>query len=559
MPTSKPLLELVPEIVNHIERHRDHLQFNLRLYNMYEGQIRQEIEDSLRAEMVSTAAFNRASKRIPSLNILKKGTDKLSVVYNTRPIRKTANAQDQKLLEDVVRESAFNGVMCNSNIILNLQHMGAIEPFIEDGKPRMRVLTGHQFLPFSDDKKNPSKMTVAIKLLGSEQRIIKQREYTSDKGEVNTDDEKIHLVDIFALYSDDSFLIIDDTGTVQDKKMAEAGAANGKNPFGIIPFFYLNKSRFQLVPFPNQPGFDISILIPKLLTDLNYAAQFQSHSILWTRNADISGAEVHPDAIVNLGDTQEGQGDPEMGSVNPQVDIEKVLQLIEFELSAYFSSIGIKTTGLGSMMPGREASGVAKMMDQGDTSEAGAKQIEFFKDLERQLWDWYAKLHNASVKGGNLPGVAKFTDSFASSFSISFDPVKPLESAKQKIERVKLLREAKLASREQAIKIINPDFTDAEVEEWIASLDAEREQNMTFMMGDAPGAVDPLEKPVQNQAQRSGHSHSLPDGRKTGTTESQTGEQHDHTLPDGGRTGQAPGGPGHTHSTPDGDTGGPGA
>ena len=48
--TQKPLLDLIPDILVHIRKHEETLQYNLRLYRVLEGQIRAEIESSMRKD-----------------------------------------------------------------------------------------------------------------------------------------------------------------------------------------------------------------------------------------------------------------------------------------------------------------------------------------------------------------------------------------------------------------------------------------------------------------------------------------------------------------------------
>lgn len=470
MGTRKPLVQLIPEIVSHIERHRDTLQFNLRLYEVDEGQLGKEIEASLRKEMVSAPALHRALQRIPAINILKKAVDKLSKVYAQTPIRSTKDQGDQVLVDALVKVADVDNTLSCANRLYNLQRMCAVEFFVQDGKQSARVLAGHQFLPFSDDPTNPLNATVLIKYMGSE--IKETMQVNSDDGTRQTQEKNIRNVSIFHLYSDDEFLVIDSEGTIRVDKMREMGLADGRNPYGTIPFVYINASKFELVPYPNKTGLDIAILVPKLLTDLNYAAQFLSHSIIWTKNADLAGAEIHPDSIVNLGDSHEG-GDPEIGTIDPKTDIQAVLQLIEFQMSGYLSSIGIKAATVGSMMPGREASGFAKAMDEGDATQERNNQAEEFKRFERCFWEKLAKLQTYWSAQGKVTEKRLFTPDFVTNFSIRFGEMKHLTSMQEKVERVKTMRDLGLMSRTQAIKELNPDFTPEQVDKWIEELDAD--------------------------------------------------------------------------------------
>jgi hypothetical protein len=475
MPTQRPLRDMIPDLVQHISNHRSTLQFNFRLYKIDEGQIREEVEQSLKEEMISVSAYNRAIKRIPSINIPKKTTDKLSKVYSTPPVRKTSD-KDTELVDTISKVSDIDNVMHFSNRYYNLQKMSAIEFYAKDGKQKMRVLAGHQYLPYSDDPVDPLNMTVFIKFMGSEKiwgpAFDHYGRKVSNQGEPKQ-------IDVFHVYSDDEFLVLDNEGNIHLDKMTEMDRADGVNPAGVIPFVHFSHSALELIPYPNKTALDIAILIPKLLTDLNYAAQFMSHSLIYTRNTDLKGAEVAPDAILNLGDTDPTGGVPEIGTITPQVAIENVLQLIEFEMSAYFASIGIKAATQGSMMPGREASGFAKAMDEGDVTSERKVQVEAYKIFERKVWDRLAKMQAYWSRANLVNEKRTFSPDFIENFSVVFGDMKHLVSNNEKVDRVKAMRDLKLISRKQALKFLEPDLTDEQIQERLDEIDEETEENTT--------------------------------------------------------------------------------
>lgn len=489
MPTSKPLVELIPDIIEHYNKNLEYLQFNLRIYRILEGQVKSEVEDSLRKEILSKSALSRALQRIPSLNVLKKAVDKLSRVYIELPLRLADNDTDKDILKNIGHESRIDNVLMEANRIFNAQHTFAIEPYVKEGKHCFRVLAAHQFLPYSDDVSDPTCPTVFIKLMGSE---YKNCGYTVDsEGNKNSNVDDIRLVDILWLYSDKEFLIIDSQGSIRVDKMEQIGNTSGVNPFGKIPFVIGNKSKFELIPFPNQGGLDISILIPKLLTDLNYASQFMSHSIIWTRNADLSGQEVNPDSIVNLGDSTSENGDPDIGTINPTVDITNSIKLIEFELSSYLSTIGIKTNFDNSSEPG---AGVSKAIDEGDITAEYKVQTDFFKRIEYMLWDLMQTVQEVWTSEGRLDNGERrlFSDSFLESFRIHFKEIKTLKTHQQMLDEIKVARELKLMSRKQALRELKPELTESQIDSILEEIDEEQKADFDNMMQNGMmGVTDP--------------------------------------------------------------------
>lgn len=485
MRTQKPLKDLIPDIIQQFERYRDQLQFDLELYQMHEGQIRKQVEISLAQEMFSQSALKRAIQRIPSINIPRKTTDKLSKVYAQAPIRFSDKNGD--LIHEFSSNLNLNSMMAHCNKMSNLNKRCALEIYLEENKQKVRVLNAHQFYVYSDSPTSPNKMTVFCKLLGREEKHITP--VVDQRGKRVTNEEEIRLVDIIAIYSDTEFLIIDTDGTIRTDKMAEMNINSTKNPFGVIPFVYVNKSKTELIPYPNQTAYDIGILIPKLLTDLNYSAQFLSHSVIWTKNADLQGSEINPDAIVDLGDTDSDGNSPEMGTIEPKTDIEGVLKLIEFQLSSYLSTEGLKAGTIGQLEASNAASGVSKIMDESDATEARKEQTELFRSVENEFWFKFSKMQDYWSNKGNVKKTEKFSEGFLETFSIKFAEIKPLETEKEKYDKMKVARELKLITKKQALQELYPNLPKTQIEARLKELEEElkKEKDEMMEMGLTPG------------------------------------------------------------------------
>ena len=485
MKTQKPLRELLPDIKREFERYREQLQFDLDLYQMHEGQIRKFVEESLSIEMMSQAALKRAKQRIPSINIARKVTDKLSKVYAQAPIRFAK--EDMELIEDFSRMMHLNSEMGYANQMSNLNKRCALELYQEEGKQKVRVLTAHQFFVFSDSPTSPNKPTVFVKLLGRD--FVPSDTVTDERGERITNEDDIRLVDVFAVYSDNEFLIADSDGKLREDKMMEMGITSMTNPFGTIPFVYINKSKTELMPYPNQTTFDLGVLIPKLLTDLNYSAQFQSHSIMWTKNSDIQGAEINPDVLIDLGDSNPESGDPEIGTIEPKTDIDGVLKLVQAQLAMYMSTEGLKSGSIGQVEASSASSGIAKIIDESDATEARKQQTELFRMAEKEFWTKFAKMQDVWARTGQVENKQTFNPEFIESFNIKFAEIKPLESEKEKFEKMKVARDLKLITKRQALREIYPNLPEAQLDKRLEELEEElkKEKREMMSMGLTPG------------------------------------------------------------------------
>jgi len=411
-------------------------------------------------------------------------TDKLSKVYVEAPIRQADKTPDIELMDNLTDIMQANTILAQSNKLMNAQKSCAIEPYLDGREQRLRVIPNHKFLPFSDDPTNPLKMTVFIKLLGS--TTVTDHTTTQRDGTNNEQlKSNIRTINIYQAFSDTQVMIFNSDGNIEVKMMQQFGIADMKNEFGVIPQTYINTSSNMLIPYANQSGFDMSILIPKLLTDLNYAVQFLSHSILWVKNANLEEQELNPDVVLDLGEgggAGDTQGEPEIGTIDPTVQIEEQLQLIQFQFAGYLSSVGIKSSNVGSMMPGREASGFAKAMDEGDSTAVRKEQSELYRHVEKQLWNKIQMAQKIWSTKGLVNESRQFSDSFKDSFSVKFAEMKILKTDKEKIDEAKMLRDMGLMTPKQAIKFLKPDFTDSQVNQWVAELEAQEKKDLEMQL-----------------------------------------------------------------------------
>jgi len=372
--------------------------------------------------------------------------------------------------------------MMQSNRLLNAMMSCAVEPYIDENEQRLRVIPNHLFLPFSDNMNNPMKITVFIKLLGS--KTIDYTTTASNGTNIQQTKNNIRTVDIYQAFSDDEIIIFTSDGNVDSEEMNKLGL-NGVNPFGEIPQTYLNLSTNMLIPFANQAGLDMSILIPKLLTDLNYSVQFLSHSILWTKNTNLEDQELNPDAVLDLGSgggPGDTDGEPEIGTIDPQIEIEGQLQLIQFQFSAYLASEGIQTGNIGSMMPGREASGFAKAMDEGDTTQVRKEQSEFYRHVEKKLWSKIKAVQKVWSEMGLVDESSQFTEQFIDTFAVKFAEMKLLKTDSEKLDETKKWTDLSLMTPKQAIKFLKPDLTDEQVDQWVKELEENNKKELELMM-----------------------------------------------------------------------------
>jgi hypothetical protein len=465
MPTKKPLRDMMGPIHQHIRNHLEYLTYNNRLFLVFEGQLRKEIEDSLRLEL-SDNAYKKAIQRVPSINLLTRIIDKLSRVYSQPVERTTASATDQALIKQYETDAAVTDKMASANKLYNLHKCAAVEAFVQDEEMHLRVVPANSFLFFSDDLVNPLRPTVYIKFMDT----VRNRPFTDRDGRrVEIDD--IRLVQAYYLWSDDEFMITDSEGQIRSDLMKER-ELQGVNPLGRLPAAYINRSDFRLIPLPDTDTLENTVLIPKLLADLNYAVQFQSHTILVATDLNLpADMTLNPDTVWDLSSKDEVKHG-RFEAIKPSVDIDQVIGLVKATLAIWLESRNIQAGDMGQMSPGDAASGLARIIDESDATQDRQAQCVRFQSVERDVWSLIAAMHNYLAASGQIKDTRQFSDDLR--VSVRFGDQKPVVTDQEKVTVITLKLASGLITTERAIRELYPNWSDEEVAAELKALTDER-------------------------------------------------------------------------------------
>lgn len=465
------LKDQVPDILAYIRDHQERLTVNNTLFEVYEGALIKYVEKSLQTQL-SAQPYMDAKERIPGINIIRKVVNKLSRIYLEPPMRVPVDPEDKEILDYYTNSMHLNSFMHDSNVFFNLCKNSALEPFIEDGEPKIRVIPSHQFLVMSDDIVNPTRPTVFIKCMG--------QRYTSTFSP-DTNQETTQLVNVYWLYTDTEFLAIDETGAVQEEDMQ---GTEGVNPYGKIPFIYVNRSRYQLMPNPDTDMLRMGILIPILLADINFAAKYQTFSIVYGIDLDVENLNFGPNALWNFKSDAQGIK-PEVGTIKPSADLIEMIQSIQNQLGMWFETRDLKATTVGNVQVENAASGIALLIQNLDTSEDRKVQTRYFQAAEQDLWTLLAKnMHPYWVEAGLIDYPGAWMDD---KVIVKFPEIRPLKTEQELITNVVMKLGEGLVSRRQALQEVYPDFTEVQIDSLIKEID----KDSLGMMSQAPFMEQP--------------------------------------------------------------------
>ena len=456
--------EDIESIINHAEhvQSTNNIVHN-ELLDIYEGNLIEYVEQSMQQEF-SANAFEAAKVRIAPINILKRTTDKLAKVYSQGVER--SSATDNDLVTEYEEVLDLDNEMSNADSMLNLLRSIAFEPYVKDGVPKLRVLTPNQFTVWSNDSHDKTNPTAFIKFMGS---MVKSETIE----ETNVD----RRVNIYVLYDHEEFVKVNGDGEILERKRHEIGR---------IPFTYMNLSISKLIPSPDKDSFAMSVLIPKLLSDLNYASKYLSHGIRYSIDLDVSNLEGNPDAFWQMSSTDKENANPSVGVIAPSVDIDKVLTLTKEQLVMYLESRSLKVGSTGKFE--NSASGLAKIIDSADVTDVRKENMKRFKAGEQDLWSLLATMHNAWIESEMIESIdLKSTFSVDFKISLKYGDMTPIVDPQEKRDNLEFKLTNKLTTYERAVRESNPDLTKDEQDTLLEELAIERQSTETTKVDNGSG------------------------------------------------------------------------
>ena len=473
------LREEIPALLSWVRENDGRLKHSHDLLCMYENDLLRFIEDMFKAEM-GPQTYEAIRPRIPPINVLRKIIEKLAMIYAETPDRRVVDGsdQDQELLQFYVDLMDPDGNFNQSNEFLNLDRYNCIQPFFDEtvSKPAMRAIPNDRWLPYSTDKMNPTRWTHLILHMGQNMKHCSVNGKSEDKP-----------VQIYWAYTKDEFIIFDSDEDPRFDLMAEAGNPDGINPLEEIPAVMTNSSRSFLVPPMDSDTKRMTILIPALLSDLNYSAKYQSFSAIFAFNMQKEDWTFAPNAIHFADDKPGGEGAARVEVVKPQVDFTEIVQLIVTELSMWLNSRGIKPGSMGDLNQNNLASGISKIIDEMDTSEIRQKQAKIYSQAEEKFWELVLKkYHPIWVSEGRVENRHTFTPT--AFVEVGFPPQKPIISRGELVDTAKKEVEAGFLARRTAMEMLNPDWSDERIEEEIEDMD-----RGSFVDIGSPEQIEPID------------------------------------------------------------------
>lgn len=440
---NKEILKSLAEDVFSPSR-REARRQDYRRYLMFNGKNAEIIKEAIAKEFSKPETVEELIARLIPINIVQKIIYKLAGVYTESPLRnvKDKSVKDQDLLERYIDILHLDIRMKEANRYFKLFKRNLMEIFMdEQGTPCVRNIPRHAYEVYSFSSLKPNEPQVIVKIIKEDNDMKKS---------------------VLAFYSDESHWVTDGAGTILSDKMAAMENQNGLNPYGKLPFIYINESSNSVDPLPDDDLLRMGVAIPLLLTDAAFALKYQSNSIIWTIG-DVGEVPSNPNSVLPMNYDAEGNK-PEIGQIKPEVDTDKVITYIKTLVALLLTT---KQLSVGTVKMNLDAadaaSGISKLIDSAESVEDKKDQQAYFENAEAQMWELISKYMIPYWRSNGIR--PDMDEEFSSVFEVSvfFREPKVMLSEMEQIEISKARLDAGFSTLQRELEILYPQLSKEEV------------------------------------------------------------------------------------------------
>lgn len=424
---------------------------NKNLYELYEGAIRKHAIARINKEFKDPKNQAELSHRILEVDLVKRIVNKLSKAYSKSPNRKIIGTPaDQELYDWYVNTMDLNNAMKRADKAFNNYKEFLIYPYFStrSNLPSLKVIDPFKYIAISTDMDDDSVATTYAVIAG-----------VSENGK-----EKLYCAD------NERFWIQDSDGEILTDELAKLGNLDGVNIYGAVPYIYGKNAIATVMPYPDESMEGIATLIPLLCADINFSIKYMAFSIVYGINMKAETFNRSPAAFISL--VKEDINDetkPELGQLKPEIDISEVFESIMNQLDLWLNMRGIT----GSIVKSKDiASGISKMIEEADvTDQISNNQVEYIK-AEKQIFEFIKKAHE--IWKGQNPAIPSGSFTEESELLIEFERIEPIRSRSDIVKEVAEEKAAGLTSVKRAVKRINPNLPDEEIDKILEEIEEEK-------------------------------------------------------------------------------------
>jgi len=139
-------------------------------------------------------------------------------------------------------------------------------------------------------------------------------------------------------------------------------------------------------------------------------------------------------------------------------------------------TMGVKSSGMGNISVTSASSGIAKAIDEVDTTNIRKDQMKIFTGIERELWSLIYDLNEFWVKSNELPDAKLLSDDFWP--TVKYEEGTVVVDPKQQLELLTKKLEAGFTSYRRALAEANPEMSSDEIDDLMVEIEEEKAERV---------------------------------------------------------------------------------
>lgn len=344
------------------------------------------VEEKLKAEFKAETV--QAMRKILSINVAERITDKMATVYQTPPTRSFTTKSSEKIsdeqakyIDDVFKSGKFNVKLQTANKREKYQNQTILQVLPAKGVLDMRVYHPHQIdvIPLESDPEQAFAYVIssydrAKSLIGGDGKD----ETIADRN----DAERKRRADMrFVWWSAEHNFITDGNAVIvqDDPKDVE-------NPIKRLPFYDLcDEKENEFWIRKGNTVIDFTLDFSVVLSDTANINRLQGYAQGVIKSKDKpSDIRVGPENFIWLQLDPEGAVQPDVDFITPNPDMQASLDFLDRLVSYFLTAEGIDPKAVTSKGEGQKyGSGYERMLAMYEAFEASRDDIEKFQSVEQ--------------------------------------------------------------------------------------------------------------------------------------------------------------------------------
>lgn len=433
--------------------------------------------------------------RIAPVNLLKKIIKKKCTIYKESPFRNTELDSDQNLIDYYVEKMSLNEQMLKfdcyrelfSNTVNYIHPIPGGDLISRVTPPYLYTLTGSPVDPtkvtsISFNSFDESGLITPLQDVPGGGNFSRQTQLETKEGIVDSLEKDIDDGDrVFISWSESQHITFNEKGEI----LVQDESGDFSNPIDRMPIV-LGRKETDVSVWAEQGEdlVDLAMAAQLALSDILTIAKHQGFSILnIISEEEPKNLTFGLNRAIWLKQTQDGP-QPSIGYVQASSPISEykdlVLDIIGLMLST--NDMSVNTIG-GRAQTRNVTSGFQALIEMSDTLEAVELKKPMLKKAEKEMWDIISRWHNYLFDINELSEEARSYGKFSDDFNIeiNYSDAKPIESEQERLESVQKLTDLGLITRRDALKKMNPNLTEDQIDVKMEEIEAEKAERMGMM------------------------------------------------------------------------------